>query len=89
MSEQETRTDDEGKGFAFLTLQETANLLRLDYFTVYEYAQKGHLPCIKFGLGKKKTYRVDKRELEKWIDRHTVRHVENKANSILARLHGL
>jgi PTS system nitrogen regulatory IIA component len=48
-----------------LTIEEVAEYLRVSERTVYDWAQKGEIPCGKLGT----TWRFKKDEIEKWISR--------------------
>lgn len=52
------------KGYELLTIDEVAKLLRVSERTVYDWAQKGEIPCGKFGTN----WRFRKGEVLKWID---------------------
>lgn len=52
------------KGYELLTIDEVARLLRVSERTVYDWAQKGEIPCGKFGTN----WRFRKGEVLKWID---------------------
>lgn len=47
-----------------LTLEEVAAYLRVSERTVYDWANKGEIPCGKIGT----TWRFKRSELEKWVD---------------------
>lgn len=47
-----------------LTLEEIASYLRVSERTVYEWAQKGEIPCGKIGM----VWRFKRSEIEKWVD---------------------
>lgn len=47
-----------------LTLEEIASYLRVSERTVYEWAQKGEIPCGKIGVA----WRFKRSEIEKWVD---------------------
>lgn len=47
-----------------LTIEEVAKLVRVSDRTIYEWAQKGKIPCGKLG----NTWRFKRDEIEKWID---------------------
>ncbi len=47
-----------------LTLEEVADYLRVSERTVYEWANKGEIPCGKLGT----TWRFKRSEVEKWVD---------------------
>lgn len=52
-----------------LTLEEVADYLRVSERTVYEWANKGVIPCGKLGT----TWRFKRSEVEKWIDHKLTR----------------
>jgi len=52
-----------------LTLEEVADYLRVSERTVYEWANKGDIPCGKIGT----TWRFKRSEIEKWVDHKLVR----------------
>ena len=47
-----------------LTLEEVADYLRVSERTVYDWANKGEIPCGKLGT----TWRFKRAEVEKWVD---------------------
>lgn len=47
-----------------LTLEEVAKYLRVSERTVYDWANKGEIPCGKLGT----TWRFKRSEVEKWVD---------------------
>ncbi len=47
-----------------LTIEEVAALLRVSERTVYEWANKGEIPCGKLGT----SWRFKRSEIEKWVD---------------------
>ena len=47
-----------------LTIEEVAEYLRVSERTVYDWAQKGEIPCGKFGT----SWRFKRSEIEKWVD---------------------
>jgi len=47
-----------------LTVEEVADLLKVSERTVYDWAQKGSIPCGKLGS----TWRFKRGEVEKWVD---------------------
>ena len=47
-----------------LTIEEVAKLLRVSERTVYNWAQKGEIPCGKFGT----TWRFKRTDVTRWID---------------------
>lgn len=47
-----------------LTIEEVAEYLRVSERTVYDWAQKGEIPCGKLGTA----WRFKRSEIEKWID---------------------
>jgi PTS system nitrogen regulatory IIA component len=48
-----------------MTLEEVAEYLRVSERTVYDWAQKGDIPCGKFGT----SWRFRRREIEQWIEK--------------------
>ncbi len=48
-----------------LTLEEVAEYLRVSERTVYDWANKGEIPCGKLGT----TWRFKRAEVERWVDR--------------------
>lgn len=52
-----------------LTLEEVADYLRVSERTVYEWANKGEIPCGKLGT----TWRFKRSEVEKWVDNKLTR----------------
>lgn len=49
-----------------LTIEEVAAYLRVSERTVYEWANKGEIPCGKLGT----SWRFKRSEIEKWVDTH-------------------
>lgn len=47
-----------------LTIEEVASYLRVSERTVYDWANKGEIPCGKLGT----TWRFKRSEIEKWVD---------------------
>lgn len=47
-----------------LTIEEVSNYLRVSERTVYDWAQRGEIPCGKIGT----VWRFKRSEIEKWID---------------------
>ncbi len=47
-----------------MTIEEVANYLRVSERTVYDWAQKGQLPCGKLGT----TWRFKRSDIEAWVD---------------------
>ena len=47
-----------------LTIEEVASYLRVSERTVYEWANKGEIPCGKLGT----SWRFKRSEIEKWVD---------------------
>ena len=47
-----------------LTIEEVAQYLRLSERTVYDWANKGTIPCGKLGT----TWRFKRSEIERWVD---------------------
>ena len=52
------------KNYELLTIEEVSRLLRVSERTVYDWAQKGEIPCGKFGT----SWRFRKTEIMEWID---------------------
>ncbi len=52
----------------FYTLQEVADLLKLNYLTVFRWAKAGKLPAFKFG----KQYRINQVTLDEFIAKSKV-----------------
>lgn len=52
-----------------LTLEEVADYLRVSERTVYDWANKGEIPCGKLGT----TWRFKRSEVEKWVDNKLAR----------------
>jgi len=61
-----------------LTLYEVAGKLNLHYNTIYHYVRSGELKAIKL----KRVYRVEERELEKFIRDKSFKVSEEKAKKI-------
>ncbi|MBI5151329.1 MAG: helix-turn-helix domain-containing protein [Candidatus Pacebacteria bacterium] len=53
----------------FYSLQEVADLLKLNYLTVFRWAKVGKLPAYKFG----KQYRIDQITLDEFIAKSKVK----------------
>ena len=53
------------KNYELLTIEEVSRLLRVSERTVYDWAQKGEIPCGKFGT----SWRFRKTEIMQWIDK--------------------
>lgn len=53
------------KNYELLTIEEVSRLLRVSERTVYDWAQKGEIPCGKFGTA----WRFRKTEILQWIDK--------------------
>ena len=47
-----------------LTIEEVAEYLRVSERTIYDWANKGKLPCGKLGT----TWRFKRSEIERWVD---------------------
>lgn len=47
-----------------MTLEEVAEYLRISERTVYDWAQKGEIPCGKFGT----SWRFRRKDIEAWVD---------------------
>ena len=57
-----------------LTLDEVAQYLRVSERTIYDWANKGSIPCGKLGT----TWRFKREEVEKWVDEKLSGNVESK-----------
>lgn len=53
----------------FLKTEEVAELLKLNILTIYSYIRKAKLQAVKFG----RSYRIEEKDLEKFIKEHTVK----------------
>lgn len=53
-----------------LTVKEAAETLRVTEWTIYRLMKRGQLPFIKVG---KRFTRIRRRDLEAFLDKHTVR----------------
>ena len=53
------------KNYELLTIEEVSQLLRVSERTVYDWAQKGEIPCGKLGTA----WRFRKTDILKWIDK--------------------
>ena len=51
-------------GYEILTLEEVADYLRVSERTVYDWANKGEIPCGKLGT----TWRFKRSDVEAWVD---------------------
>ncbi len=58
-----------------MTLEEVADYLRISERTVYDWAQKGEIPCGKLGTA----WRFKRSDIEAWVDRQLA--AENKKQS--------
>lgn len=58
----------------FITAKEVAEVLKLNVLTVYQYLRVNKLEAVKFG----KNYRIDLKDLEKFIKRHRVKKTNKK-----------
>ncbi|MBI1319103.1 MAG: helix-turn-helix domain-containing protein [Candidatus Hydrogenedens sp.] len=56
-----------------LTLEEVADYLRVSERTVYDWANKGDIPCGKIGT----TWRFKRSEIERWVDQKLVQKPRN------------
>ena len=52
------------KNYELLTIEEVSRMLRVSERTVYDWAQKGEIPCGKLGTA----WRFRKTEILQWID---------------------
>ena len=52
----------------FLTVQNIADLLKINPLTVYSYIQKGHLNAIKLG----RHYRIQEKDFDRFLKEHKV-----------------
>jgi PTS system nitrogen regulatory IIA component len=57
-----------------LTIDEVALYLRVSERTIYDWANKGSIPCGKLGT----TWRFKREEVEKWVDEKLSGNVESK-----------
>ena len=65
-----------------LTLEEVADYLRVSERTIYEWANKGEIPCGKLGT----TWRFKRSEVEKWVDNKLTRPAKaRRAESVTLR----
>jgi len=62
-----------------LTLEEVARYLRVSERTVYEWAQKGEIPCGKLGT----SWRFKRSEIEKWVDERLQRPKPARDGAVL------
>jgi len=53
-----------------LKVSEVAQVLKLNILTVYQYIRQEKLSAVKFG----RNYRVEEKDLEKFIEKHKVRN---------------
>jgi nitrogen PTS system EIIA component len=63
-----------------LTIEDVAQYLRVSERTVYDWANKGNIPCGKLGT----TWRFKRSEVEKWIDEKLSGNVKSTASDNLA-----
>ena len=64
---------------SILTIEEVAKYLRVSERTVYEWAQKGEIPCGKFGT----VWRFKKIEIENWVnDRLSVNRLSPQLTTV-------
>jgi PTS system nitrogen regulatory IIA component len=56
------------KNYELLTIEEVSQLLRVSERTVYDWAQKGEIPCGKLGTA----WRFRKTDILQWIDKRLV-----------------
>jgi PTS system nitrogen regulatory IIA component len=56
----------QNKDLELLTIEEVAKYLRVSERTVYDWANKGEIPCGKLGT----TWRFKRTEIERWVDEH-------------------
>ena len=61
-----------------LTVEEVAELLKVSERTVYDWAQKGSIPCGKLGS----TWRFKRGEIEKWVDSKLTRSEKVSAEAM-------
>lgn len=60
-----------------LTVEEVAGLMKVSERTIYDWAQKGKIPCGKLGS----TWRFKRSEIEKWIDGQITNNNSERAPS--------
>lgn len=58
-----------------LRVDEVAELLKVSERTVYDWAQKGSIPCGKLGS----TWRFKRKEIERWVDSKLVKSERKSA----------
>ncbi|MFP6584964.1 MAG: PTS sugar transporter subunit IIA [Candidatus Hydrogenedentota bacterium] len=63
-----------------LTIEEIAQYLRVSERTVYDWANKGSIPCGKLGT----TWRFKRSEVEKWIDEKLSGNVKSNSSEDLS-----
>jgi len=64
---------------SILTIEEVARYLRVSERTVYDWAQKGDIPCGKIGT----VWRFKKTEIENWVnERLSVNHLSPQLTSV-------
>lgn len=51
------------KNQEFLTIQEFADCIRVNYFTIWRGIKNGHIQAFRVGSGKKSSYRIPKSEI--------------------------
>lgn len=62
----------------FYTLQEVADLLKVQYLTIFRWVKSGKLPAYKFG----KQYRVSAETLKNFIDSAKVSKNSNEKENV-------
>jgi len=61
---------------SLLNIDEVGEYLNMNKRTLYSYVQKGIIPHIRLGKGKKGPIRFDINHIDKWIDANTNNYVE-------------
>lgn len=64
-----------------MTIEEVAEHLRVSERTVYDWAQKGEIPCGKFGT----SWRFKRQDIEEWIDKR-LKSEKNKQSDFVPLL---
>ena len=59
---------------AFYSIKEVADMLGVQYQTVYNLVQSGELPCLKVG----KLHRIQKDKFWEWVEQHSTKNKPNK-----------
>ena len=68
-----------------MTIEEVAQYLRVSERTVYEWAQKGKIPCGKLGT----IWRFKRDDILNWVDSHLVTQEKKVWNFVPLILHGI